>query len=136
MNNNLIAIAVITASMSGIAAAEEPGTVGPQNGDREFSLSGTGTSDKDFDNSSVGISADLGWYTSDNSVWGLRQSLNFADIEGSDLSDDFWNGSTRGYYNYNFLDGNWRPFTGASLGGIYGDGVKDSAFAGVELAGC
>jgi hypothetical protein len=132
MNKKIIAIAVLTASLGGITAAQAA-TWGPAGGEREFSLSGTGSSDKDFNNSSFGISADLGWFTSDKSVWGVRQSLNFADIEGEDLSNDFWNGSTRGYYDYHFLDGNWRPFIGASLGVIYGDGVKDSGFAGPEL---
>jgi hypothetical protein len=128
MNKKIIAVAVLTAGMSGFAFAQ-----GPVTGEREFTLSGTGSSDKDLDNSSLGISADLGWYTSDKSVWGIRQSLNFADIEGQNLSDDFWNGSTRGYYDYHFLDGKWRPFIGANLGVIYGDGVKDSGFAGAEL---
>ena len=48
------------------------------------------------------------------------------------VTDGFWNGSTRGYLTHQFLDGRARPFVGASLGGIYGDGVKDSAFAGRE----
>ena len=139
MNKKLIATAVLTASLSGMAAAQDDmGTgiapaYGPVDGNREFSLSGTGSSDKSFDNSSFGISGDYGWFTSDKSVWGIRQSINFADIEGEDLSNDFWNGSTRGYYDYHFLDGKWRPFVGASLGAIYGDGVKDSAFAGLEF---
>lgn len=134
-NKKIITIAILTASMSGIAAAQEAPVRGPEKGDREFTLSGTGSSDKDFDNSSLGLSADVGWFTSDKSVWGVRQSLNFADIDGEDLSNDFWNGSTRGYYDYHFLDNDtdWRPFIGVSLGGIYGDGVKNSGFAGAEL---
>jgi len=134
MNKKIIAIAVLTACMGSIGAAQAAPTWGGTEGEREFSLSGTGSSDKDFDNSSFGVSADLGWYTSDKSVWGVRQSLNFADIEGKDLSNDFWNGSTRGYYDYHFFDNaHWRPFIGASLGAIYGDGVKDSGFAGPEV---
>lgn len=128
---NLLAIGILAASLPTVALAQ--GSVGPSDGDREFTLSGTGTSDKDFDNSSMGVSADLGWYTSSNMVWGIRQSINYADIEGEDATDDFWNGSTRGYFDYHFLDGAARPFIGASLGGIYGDGVKDSAFAGLEV---
>ncbi len=63
---------------------------------------------------------------------GVRQSINYASIEGENITDDFWNGSTRGYLNYHFLADRARPFLGGSLGGIYGDGVKDSAFAGLE----
>lgn len=105
---------------------------GPDVGEREFSLSGTGSSDKDFDSSTFGIVGDLGWYLQPNLVAGVRQSVNFADIEGEDVSNDFWNGSTRGYVDYHFGSHRARPFVGASLGGIYGDGVNDSAFAGVE----
>ncbi|OIN08060.1 hypothetical protein [Oceanisphaera psychrotolerans] len=107
-------------------------SMGPHQGDREFSLSGTGTSSKDFDNSSFGVSADVGWYLSDRTVAGVRQSISYADIEGEDISDDFWNGSTRGYIDYHFGSNAARPFVGASLGGIYGDGVKDTGTAGLE----
>ena len=103
---------------------------GPQAGDREFTLSGTGSSDKDFDNSNFGISADIGWYRTDRFVWGIRQSLNYADVEGENLSDDFFNGSTRGYLDYHFGQGAARPFVGANLGLIYGDGVEDTGVGG------
>ena len=122
-------IAAMLAILPGLSFAQ---TVGPEAGDREFTLSGTGSSDKDFDNSSFGISADLGWYRTDQFVWGIRQSLNFTDIQGEDISDDFWNGSTRGYVDYHFGQGAARPFVGASLGGIYGDGVIDTGVAGLE----
>jgi hypothetical protein len=103
--------------------------IGPSTGDREFSLSGTGSSDKDFDSSSFGISADYGWYLSDRTLAGIRQSANFADVEGD---DNVWNGSTRGFADYHFGRGAARPFVGASLGGIYGDGVNDTGIAGLE----
>ncbi|MDR5866211.1 hypothetical protein [Halomonas koreensis] len=108
------------------------GTVGPQAGDNEFTLSGTGSSDKDFDNSSFGASVDYGWYLSRSTLVGVRQSVNFADVEGEGISDDFWNGSTRGFADYHFGLGAARPFVGASLGAIYGDGVKDTGVAGLE----
>lgn len=56
MKKHIIATAVIAASLSGVALAQ-----GPVTGEREFTLAGTGTSDKDFDNSSFGISGDIGW---------------------------------------------------------------------------
>lgn len=131
MKRSVLTLAAVLALASVNVAAQ--GTAGPAQGDREFSLAGTGSSDKDFDNSTFGISADLGWYTSARTAWGVRQSINFADIEGQGLSDDFWNGSTRGYVNYHFGGGNARPFIGASLGVVYGDGVNDSGFAGLEF---
>lgn len=115
-----------------MAAAAQSSDFGPEEGDREFSISGTGTSDQNVDSGSFGVTGDIGWYLRDNTVAGVRQSINYASIEGTDIEDDFWNGSTRGYLNYQFMDDRARPFIGASLGGIYGDGVKDSAFAGLE----
>lgn len=106
---------------------------GPHQGDREFSISGTGSSDQDFNSGSFGVTGDMGWYLEDHLVAGVRQSVTYASIEGEDIKDDFWNGSTRGYLNYQFLDDRARPFVGGSLGGVYGDGVNDSAFAGLEM---
>lgn len=128
-------IAVITLCLLGalpMTAAAQSSRVGPDEGDREFSISGTGSSDKEFDSTSFGMSGDLGWYINDKMVAGIRQSVNYASIEGASIDDDFWNGATRGYINHQFLSNSARPFIGASLGGVYGDGVKDSGFAGLE----
>lgn len=114
-------------------AAEQTQSIGPVAGEREFTLSGTGSSDRDFDNSSLGVSADLGWYYSERTLIGVRQSLNYADVEGESIDEDFWNGSTRGFVDYHFGNVYWRPFVGASLGGVYGDGISDSAFGGLEV---
>lgn len=115
-----------------LVAAAQTQSVGPVTGEREFTLSGTGSSDKDFDNSSIGISGDFGWYLSERTLVGVRQSINYADVEGESFKDDFWNGATRGFVDYHFGGAAWRPFLGASLGAIYGEGVNDSAFAGLE----
>jgi len=95
-------------------------------------MSGTGTSDEDFDNSNFGVSDDYGWFISDHSAWGIRQSVSYADIEGEGVTDDYWNGSTRAYYDYHFGSGSLLPFAGGSLGAVYGDGVNESAFATVQ----
>lgn len=130
MKKELFLAAFLSAGLSLPAMAD---THGPAAGEREFSLAGTGAGDKDFDNSTVGVSGDLGWYQSDKMVWGFRQSANYADRKGSNLSDDAWNGSTRGYLNYHFGENKARPFVGASLGAVYGDNVKDTGFAGAEF---
>ncbi|TVP56508.1 MAG: hypothetical protein EA349_07880 [Halomonadaceae bacterium] len=120
------------------AAAQERGSpaFGPAEGDREFSISGTGSSDRNIDSGSFGLTGDIGWYVRNNVVFGIRQSLNYASIKGENFKDDFWNGATRGYGNYQFAPSDrMRPFLGASLGMIYGDGVKDDGFAGLEVGG-
>lgn len=126
------AITLCLLSALPMAASAETMTFGPKDGDREFSISGTGSSDRNMNSGSFGVTGDLGWYYQNHMVFGIRQSVNYASIEGESIDDDFWSGSTRAYINHQFLTERARPFIGASLGGIYGDGVKDSAFAGLE----
>lgn len=114
------------------AAADNHSHFGPSTGDREFTISGTGSSDADLDSGTFGISGEHGWYLQPNMVWGVRQSVNYASIAGEGLRNDYWNGSTRGYFDYHFLDQNVRPFVGASLGAVYGDGNNNSLFSGLE----
>ncbi|MFE8071351.1 hypothetical protein QQM79_09835 [Marinobacteraceae bacterium S3BR75-40.1] len=101
----------------------------PKAGDGLFTISGAGSSDKDFDSGSLGLSFDLGKFMSQEVAFGIRQSVNFAD-SGDDSS---WNGATRGFADYHFDLDALRPFVGASLGGIYGDDVDETFFAGPEL---
>jgi|GEM_PF-256364 len=115
-----------------VQSALADGTFGAVAGEQEITLSGTGSSDRNVDIGSFGLSGDLGWYASDRFVFGVRQSLVYASVEGGRSKDDFWSGATRGYIDYHFSDSAFRPFLGASLGGIYGDGISDSGFAGVE----
>ncbi|ALP53572.1 hypothetical protein Tel_10745 [Candidatus Tenderia electrophaga] len=131
MKNTAAVICFLTTVIPGLSMAQLG--YGPVEGDRELSVAGTGSSESDFDNGSFGITGDMGWYFRDNMVAGVRQSINYASIEGASLNDDFWNGATRGYLNYQFGSSQWRPFVGGSLGLIYGDGVNNSGFAGVEL---
>ena len=129
---NTAAIALCLLGAVPMAASAQSSEFGPRQGEQEFSISGTGSSDRSFDSGSFGATGDLGWYLRDNVVGGIRQSINYASIRGASITDDFWNGSTRGYLNYQFLADRTRPFVGGSLGGIYGDGVENSAFAGLE----
>ncbi len=139
MNNfksTAILAAFIVAVPLSASAQQSSDRFGPVEGDREFSISGTGSSDQSFDSGSFGVTGDIGWYLRDNTVVGIRQSANYASIEGENIRNDFWNGATRGYANYQFAPTErMRPFLGASLGMIYGDGVKDDGFAGLEVGG-
>lgn len=127
-----IALALGALSVLPTAASAQSLDYGPEQGEREFSISGTGSTDRNFNSGTFGVTGDLGWYVQDHLVAGVRQSINYTNIEDENILNDFWNGSTRGYVNHQFLDERARPFIGASLGALYGDGVKDSAFAGLE----
>jgi hypothetical protein len=100
----------------------------PSMGDGLFTLSGAGSSDSDLDNNSVSVSFDVGQYMTDQTVVGIRQSAGAADL-GDDSS---WSGATRVFADYHFGRADTQPFVGANIGGIYGDGVDETFFAGPE----
>ena len=122
--NSLAVLCLAVSPALALAAA------GPEAGDKFFTLSGSGASDKKFDSSTVSVSFDVGKFHSDNGAYGLRQSAGLSDSK----DDTSWNGATRVFYDYHFKTGErWRPFIGANIGGIYGDGVDETFFAGPEL---
>lgn len=102
---------------------------GPVAGDKSFTVSGSGTSDKDFNDTAYGVSGELGYFLTDGWQAGIRQSVNGL---ASDDNDNEWAGSTRGFISYNFLDGNYRPYLGVNMGGIYGESVSNTGTAGLE----
>ncbi len=102
----------------------------PQQGTQEVTLSGGGSSDKDFDNTVLSLSGSWGQYLDQNSLWGVRQTVNVRDTEDSSTQFD---GATRLFYDYHFGSGATRPFVGVSLGGIYGEGVDDTFSGGPEI---
>jgi len=123
---------ICTFPLAALAQQTSGSGFGPSAGDREFSISGAGSSDRRFKGGTFGVTGDYGWYRSDQMVWGIRQSVNYASIRGENITNDFWNGSTRAYMNYQFGEAQARPFVGGSLGFVYGDGVKNSGFSGLE----
>lgn len=103
---------------------------GPVAGDWEGTLSGNGTSNNNFDNHQFGLSGSVGKYMTDHVLLGLRQSVNFSDVEAG---DDLTNFSTRAFADYVFDLGSWRPFVGINFGGIYGENVNNTFAAGPEV---
>ncbi len=110
--------------------AQQP-SYGFHKGDREFTLSGSGTSGHDLDNTVFTTSLSLGYFLTDNFEGALRQSLSFNDIPG----DNSWMGSTNLAVDYHFNLARFQPLIGASVGYIYGNhesGVRDTWAAGPE----
>lgn len=105
------------------------GAFGPQAGDHEFTLAGTGASNKDFDSSSGGVGASLGYYLNDMLSLSVRQAVNYSNPDGG---DDGWAASTSVAIDQHFGNARLRPFVGASVGFLYGDEIDDSLFAGLE----
>jgi hypothetical protein len=104
---------------------------GAKTGSNEITLSGTGSSNNDFDAGSFGVSGSYGYFMTNSFELGARQSINWA---GANNADDSWSGSTRIFADYHFLSTQrFRPFVGASIGYTYGDGVSDTGTIGPEL---
>ena len=115
-----------------MVAAMLPAVAGaaPMTGDKEITLGGAGSSDKDFDDTVFSVQGSWGQYLSESSLWGVRQTVNARDSEGESVKFD---GSTRVFYDYHFGTGKARPFIGASIGGVYGDRVDETFMAGPEV---
>lgn len=124
----LLAGATVAFAQTGVSA---PGTLTSRNaGEREFTLGGSGATNKDFDDSLGGINFSYGWYTSDTQQWVLRQSVNYSNPSDGGQS---WNGSTKIAFDQHLASrGALRPFVGVNLGRVYGDRVRDTFAGGLE----
>lgn len=128
----LLLASLFAAGGLAVAHAQSTTMVDPSRraGEREFTMGGSGVSNKDFDDSLGGFNFSYGWYTSDTQAWTLRQSINYAN---PDRGATAWNGSTRLAFDQHLTArGPFRPFIGVNFGGIYGDAVRDTWTAGLE----
>jgi len=131
MNRIFGALAITSLVVSSPLMAQESSApdYGPDAGDKEITLSGSGSSDNDFDSTNLGVTGSIGYYPSENWLLGVRQGVNFVDTEdnGSAL-----NGRTLGFADYIIDLDRFRPYLGVSAGALYGEEVDDSLAAGPE----
>jgi hypothetical protein len=102
----------------------------PAKGDKEFQLSGNGTSDKDFTHTIFGASGSYGWFLTDSQEIGIHQSIHLAELENTQTR---WHAATRAFYDWHFDLDTVQPFVGASLGYAYGRAVDESLITGPEV---
>ena len=126
--------AALVTALLGQTTLPEPATAtlrdfGPHRGDRELIVGGSGGADRSFDNSFGGASVSYGYFVNNSLSGILRQSVNYAKPEDAGSQ---WAGATRFAVDQHFLQGPLRPFLGANVGRIYGEGVRDSWVAGLE----
>lgn len=100
---------------------------GPQEGEWELTLAGSGSNDKDFETGGFNLEVDASCYFSELLSAGVRQNVGF-----SDNAESSWNGSTSVFGQFHFGDTPLRPFVGLSGGYLYGDDVQDTFFGGPE----
>lgn len=136
----LLSLALALAAVPGlrgqttVATTPNPGDFERRAGEREFMLGGAGASNRDFDESFGGVNFAFGSYLNATQAVVLRQSINYANPSGG--AGQSWNGSTRVAFDQHLAPrGPLRPFIGANFGGVYGDNVRDTFTAGLELGG-
>lgn len=102
---------------------------GPDAGDWELTLQGSGSSNNDFDYNDATIEAGIAYFLTRQLGLGLRQGGTWVDPPAG---DDSWNGSSRLFIDFNFDLARLRPFIGVSGGYLYGENTDDRWIAGGE----
>ena len=95
----------------------------------EFTLGGSGVSNKQLDNSAGGVNFSFGKYIDNALLVSIRQTISYSNPNTGGTA---WDGSTLAAIDEHFGHGVFRPFLGVNFGGVYGDGIKDSWAAGLE----
>jgi hypothetical protein len=97
-------------------------------GDREFTLSGSGSSDNSVKRTDFTTSFSLGYFLFNNFEAAIRQDVGFNDREESS-----WHGATYLAIDYHINLGRVQPLIGANFGYSYGGEIKDEWGAAPEV---
>lgn len=135
----LIVLGISLAALPLAAKAQATGDVsaatsyGPQLGSQEFTLSGSGTSNKQLNDSLGGATASYGAFIANSTELLVRQTIDYSNPSTPGVGSR-WNGTTKLALDQ-LLFGSTsrlRPFLGANLGYIYGQTVSDTWAGGLE----
>jgi hypothetical protein len=94
-----------------------------EKGDSTFTLSGTGSGDKDLNDASGAAEFSLSTFATKELEIGLRQAAFYSDG---------FSGSTSAFVDFNIPLGQFVPFVGLSTGFSYGEDVDDGWTIGPE----
>lgn len=102
---------------------------GPQRGQWELLLAGTGANDKRFDTGGFAATAGVGYFLTNDLEIGVRQLAVYDD---PDKAPAVFGGMSRVAIDYHFPLGRFRPFVGGNFGWVYGDQFDDSLMSAPE----
>ena len=104
---------------------------GPEAGSLEFTLSGSGSNEEEFDGGAFSLAGSLGYFLTDGFETGARHNMTFFD---SDQSDATFAATTRVFAEYHLDFDRVQPFVGANIGIRYGnDGLDETGTFAPEL---
>ena len=133
MTRSLLAISLVAMGHIAVAQAEgmPPYTLdpGPHAGNYEATLTGTGQSNTDFDNTNFGLTGSVGYYYTKNWLFSVKQGAQINDDGDATLI----NARTIFQAAYQWDFAKWQPYLGLNAGGVYGAGIHDQAVFGPEL---
>ena len=110
-------------------AVADRGYFGPDRGQLEFTLAGSGQADIDFERSAASFVIDANLYLTRDWSAGLRQSVGLVERD----DDPETSLSTSLFTQYHFGRGQLRPFVGVAVGYSYGEEVSETFFGGPEV---
>src|SRR5262249_54758330 len=120
MTKTLFAIPLL--ALSTVTFAADPAPMppytldpGPHAGNWESTLTGTGQSTDDFDNSAFGVTGSLGYYFNKNFIVTFKQGVSLDDDGDSTLV----NGRSVLQGAYQFDMAKWQPYVGLNVGYLY-----------------
>ena len=123
---------LLAAALTGRAQQNEsyrPDASAAVGGNWEFTLGGSGTSNKDLDNSLGGVNFSVGYFLNDTLEISARQSVSYSNGPGGNAEYD---GSTFVSLDQHLGTSRLRPFLGINFGGLYGDNTTDTFAAGLD----
>lgn len=106
---------------------------GPNAGNWEATLTGTGQSDDEFNSSAFGVTGSLGRYLTENWLVTFKQGLTLDEETALSGDSTLVNGRSVLQGAYQFDMAKWQPYIGMNVGYLYGASTDDEAVFGPEI---
>jgi hypothetical protein len=129
MLRKLVVPALALLAMAMIASAQY------EAGDKELTLSGTGSAPKSVTGGFIGVTGSIGYFVTKEAEVSLRQQVSYLnnDADVPNVDDEAWGGLTHAAFDYHFDFGALQPFVGVYGGYEYPAGSQGYPAVGPEV---